>query len=239
MDRWGDVADGVAQDLMQEQIDELDQSEETVEEHRVIGWEKTNLLSKIEFKWKKEDELVLARIRAASDTITKNHFITIFKALDAVYGNIRVPKVNQNGMTVFDENGRIVWERNPDGSYKEDWSLLDGFDIEAAIFELQKAKTELAVQNNSLFQEAVFAKYIYRDEYQDSYRSLLDGTQGDRNSFAHKATRESRYFAFYKFCLWNSSDILLKEINNLQRIMERIREWRIRSYRSEESLKFQ
>ena len=37
MDRWGDVADGVAQDLMQEQMDELDQSEETVEEHRVIG----------------------------------------------------------------------------------------------------------------------------------------------------------------------------------------------------------
>lgn len=227
---WGDLADEAAHKLLQEQLDEVNQISADIDSpKRVEGLEKKSLFARLEFKWTRDDKLILNRIRAACNAAALNHYQALIQTIDDFYAAIRVPVLNANGFPVTDEKGRVIWEKDESGNFKEDWSRLDGFDVDACIFKLHQNKVTLSSGTNELFQEALFAKHIYNDEHQDAYKSLLDGTQGDRNAYANLVSRESKYFAFYKFCVWQYCDTLLKEIKDLLRIMERIRDWRIRS----------
>lgn len=230
---WGDQADDAARSLHNEQLQAAykDQNDLENEGPRVSGLEKKGLFSKLEFKWKREDKLILDRIRVASETVTSEEYKVLQRSLDELYEQVRVPKLNQNDVPVLDSKGRYVWERDESGRLLEDWSRLDGMDLEITILHLQTSRVELATRTNELLQEAIFAKHIYNDEYYEGYQSLIEGTQGDRSAQANRSTREEKYFAFYKYCVWQSSDVLLKEIVGLQRILERIRDWRIRSQR--------
>lgn len=228
-DYWGDLGDEMADKLLKEQLAVVneDKDESESEERRVLGLEKAGLFSRLEFKWKSDDRLILDRIRMACNTVTAREYQVIQKTLDDLYEGIRVPELNKQGNPVMDDKGRLVWKRDENGRLLEDWSRLDGMDLEVAIFHLQKSRIELAARTNELLQEAIFAKHIFNDEYYEGYRSLVEGTQGDRTAQANRATREEKYFSFYRFCLWQSADTLLKEIVGLQRVMERIRDWRV------------
>lgn len=228
---WGDLGDEAAEVLRREQLDQglVDKWEMEVEPKRVVGLEKSSLFSKLEFRWRPEDKLILDRIRTACNAVTFEQYRVLQRTLDDLYQQVRVPKLGTHGNPVQDERGRVVWEVDEHGRMIEDWSRLDGMDLEITIFHLQRSRVEMSTRTNELLQEALFAKHIYNDEYQEGYQSLVEGTQGDRTAQANRVTREEKYFSFYKFCLWQSADTLLKEIVNLQRVLERIREWRIRS----------
>lgn len=228
---WGDLGDEMADRIRSDQLSNLeeDKSDMESEEQRVVGLEKSGLFSKLEFRWKSDDKLILDRIRAACNAVTINEYRALKKTLDELYEHIRVPELNQNNIPVTDSSGRFVWKKDESGKLLEDWSRIDGTDLEIAIFNLQRSRVEMASRTNELLQEAIFAKHIFNDEYYEGYRSLVEGTQGDRTAQANRSTREEKYFSFYKFCLWQSADVLLKEIVGLQRVMERIRDWRIRA----------
>lgn len=230
---WGDVGDEAAEELRRGQMDPLllDQKEFEWEGPRVTGLEKAGLFSKIEFKWKTEDKLILDRIRIACESVTSQEFRILQRTLDELYDQVRVPVLNQHENPVVDSQGRIVWQKDEYGRPLEDWKRLDGMDLEIAIFNLQKSRIEMSTRTNELLQEALFAKHIYNDSSFEGYQSLIEGTQGDRTAHSNRVSREEKYFSFYKYCLWTSADTLLKEIMNLQRIMERIRQWRIQDYK--------
>lgn len=227
---WGDLADEAAAKITKDYTQSTLKEKEELESEgkRVEGLETNSLFSKLEFKWKTSDRFILDRIRNASNAVTASEYASLSRALDELYQSIRIPKMGENGPK-RDSDGRVLWERDERGRYIEDWSTLNGQDLEVAIFRLQKARIEMATRTNELLQEAIFARHIYDDEYADGYKSLLEGTQGDRNAHASRVTREEKYFAFYKFCIWQSANTLLKEITNLQYVMERIRQWRITS----------
>lgn len=227
-DYWGDLGDEMAEKLRREQLSTVEEDKTDIEseERRVTGLERSGLFTKLEFKWKADDKLILDRIRASCNAVTAHEYYVLQRTLDQLYEGIRVPKLNHNDFPIFDEKGRVVWETDDNGKPVEDWDRVDGTDLEVAIFHLQRSRVELATRTNELLQEAIFAKHIFNDEYYDGYRSLVEGTQGDRTAQAHRSTREEKYFSFYRFCLWQSADTLLKEIVGLQRVMERIRDWR-------------
>lgn len=231
---WGDRGDDAADALHKEQLAHLAPEAEELENEgrRVSGLEKSGLFSKLEFKWKKEDQLFLDRVRVAASVVTSREYEALQGALDVLYEGIRVPRLSANNNVVRDENGRVVWERTEDGQIVEDWSRMDGADLEVAIFNLQRSRVELSARVNELLQEAIFSKHILNDEYYEGYRSLVEGTQGDRAAQANRVTREDKYFAFYKYCLWSSADTLLKEIAGLQRVMEKVRDWKMWSQKS-------
>lgn len=237
MSYWGDLADEAADGLLEEQTKSLleDKEEAESEGRRVEGLESKSLFTRLEFKWKASDRMILDRIRAACEAVTASEYASLSRALDELYCSVRLPVMGENGPKL-DQNNRMIFQKDERGRYIEDWSTLNGQDLEVAIFHLQKSRVEMSTRTNELLQEAIFAKHIYNDEYQDGYKSLMEGTQGDRNAHANRVTREEKYFAFYKFCVWQSASTLLKEITNLQRVMERIRQWRISTYREREQL---
>lgn len=231
---WGDLGDEAAEKLRSEQISNIKEDSQEMENEgrRVTGLEKAGLFSKLEFRWKQEDQLFLDRVRVAATVVTSNEYGALQRTLDTLYEGIRVPRLSANGNVILDEKGRVVWEKEEDGRPVEDWSRMDGADLEVAIFNLQRSKIEMSARVNELLQEAIFSKHILNDEYYEGYRSLVEGTQGDRAAQANRVTREDKYFAFYKYCLWSSADTLLKEIAGLQRVMEKIRDWKMWSQKS-------
>jgi hypothetical protein len=130
-------------------------------------------------------------------------------------------------MVMLDERGRMVWDTDERGRFVEDFDMLTGQDVEETILGLQRNKIGAAQQVNDLFLEALFAKHLYDDAFHERYEALLDGTIADRTARATRDTKGEKYFAYFKFYLYQQADVLFKEVENLTRILERVRQWRV------------
>lgn len=188
---------------------------------------KTDVSERIQFKWKDYDRATIAQIQAASRMVCDDIFNGLLSTVDEFYGRFREARVNQYDLPMVDERNRVVFRRDDQGRYIENFDLLTGQDVEEAILKLQRDKIEAAQQVNSLFLEALFAKHLFDDEFHERYESLLDGTIADRTARATRDTKQAKYFAFFKFYLYQQADVIGKEVENLARILERVRQWRV------------
>lgn len=185
------------------------------------------LYQKIRYEWRPEDQHSLVQLRAAASTVIAHAFNNVATILDNFYETFRVIKKNSMGFPQLDQDDRWMWEKDEFGKYKEDFSLVNGQDIEKALFDLQKEKLNFSQLISELFLEAVFAHYSFKDEYSERYEALLEGTVGDRTARASRDTREAKYFAFFRYYLWQRASAFEKEVSELMRLLERIRQWRI------------
>lgn len=225
-DPFGELAE-------QTHLEELRRIEETpaTPESDDVRWAAHRALkdTKIRYTWKPEDQAILAALRGTTNALIQRHFADVLGALDDLYLSIRTPKVNEHGVVLTGPDGRTVWETDERGNPAEDWSLLTGQDVEACLLNMSRVKFELAQRVSDLFTEALFAKHVYNDVWHEQYESMVHGTQKDREALANRETKQDRYFGFYRYTIWASADTLLKEVNATMRLLERVRDWRIRA----------
>lgn len=188
---------------------------------------KVDVSERIQFKWKDYDRATVAQIKAASKLACDDIFGELLDTIDRFYASFRQPRLNAAGVTLIDERNRIVWETDEHGRFVDNFENLTGQDVEEAILQLQRDKIAAAQQVNDLFLEALFAKHVYDDFFHERYEALLDGTIADRNARATRDTKQEKYQAFFRFYLYQQADVLFKEIENLTRILERVRQWRV------------
>lgn len=227
-----DLAGEVASQFQQDQSEGLREAyEELAEEDTLTRDSRRSIFTKINFKWKAEDKNALTQVRAAVGRMMESLFSETYSIIDELYGSVRVPVTNEHGVVATDEEGRYIWQKDDRGRLIEDWSLLDGMDIEKSLLDLERVKLLVSTQVSELYAEALFAKNIYDDRWHDEYESMLDGTQGDRSARAVRNSSEEKYHSFFRYLLWERANTFLKELQNLMRLLERIRDWRIRSVR--------
>lgn len=226
MTRVGDLASEVAENL---QIQMLDDVEPEVDEEGPMRRETgRNIFSKIEFRWRRDDEKIVEQIRAAVDRLFKEMFEDAVAVMDDFYAQMRVPVVDEEtGVVEVDSNGRVVFKKDSRDREIEDWSQLTGQDIEKALLDITRLKLVLAPQLNDLLLEAVFAKHIADDKSHDAYAAVLDGTVKDRDARASRESRQEKYHAFFRYYLYSHAETFMKELNNFARVLERIRYWRL------------
>lgn len=228
MPRVGDLAAQVALQLQDEHLAVVERGEAVVDEEEPMRAEtRKALFSKIEFKWRASDHQILEQIKAASDRVFKDLYDEAITAMDVFYASLRVAEVNEHGVVLRDSGGRMLWQKDSRGQEIEDWGRLTGDDLEKCLFDLTRLKLALAPQLNELLLEAVFAKHIADDAHQDGYAELLDGTIGDRNSYASRKGRQDKYHAFFRYWLYLQAHTFMSEMTNFCRVLERIRYWRI------------
>lgn len=229
MTRTGDLATDVAQDLHEKHLAavEVMGEVEVAQESPMRGDVKKSLFHRIEFRWRKDDEKILAAIRAAVDRSFMELYGEAIEAIDMLYGEMRVPVVDDEGVVELDSAGRVVWQKDSRGREIEDWSQLTGQDIEKALLDIAYIKLTLAPQLNDLLLEAVFAKHVAEDAFADAYEELLDDTIPARNAHASRKSRVDKYHAFFRYYLYSHAEVFMKELNNFSRVLERIRYWRI------------
>ena len=101
--------------------------------------------------------------------------------------------------------------------------------MEYTLANLLRLRMVLAPEVNKLFLEALYARHVASDIYDDTWGSMMDGTQGDRSARASRESRPDRYAAYFRFYLHSVADTFLKEINAFIKTLENIRYWQVRT----------
>lgn len=223
------MAKSVARRLQAEHLERIaSDGEKFADQEPVMLGDVKSLFSKISFRWRSDEESLLDRIRAAADTVIGNLYGQANIVIDDFYFDMRIAETNpETGVAVRDQAGRIVWATDERGQPIERWDNITGQDIEVCLMKLSRIKLEIAPKVNELLMEAVFAKHIFDDSYQDAYSELLEETIPGRNAYAARKTRQEKYHAFFCYYLWSSAKTVSAEIENFCRILERVRQWRI------------
>lgn len=225
----GDLAEAISDELVSENTALAD--ENTLETDLISG-ERGGLFTKISFNWRPEDRAILERIKSAANSLVEETFGDAIAAIDRFYEQLRVPEVvNRGGHDIVcrDSDGRVVWKRNEEGRIIERWDQLTGPDIEMTIADLLRLKMLIAPQVNVLLNEAIYAKHVAADAYDDAWGTIVQGTQGDRTAKANRASRQDRYHAHFRYVLYSTANTLLREIAIFISRLGDIREWQVRS----------
>lgn len=224
------MARSVARRLQDEQLEKIssDGAAFVDEEPVMISTPTKSIFTKIKFRWRSDESDQLDRIRAAVDELIKDLYDDARRSVDAFYGRLRVPEIDpQTGVAITDSQRRIVWQKDDRGQEIECWDQMTGQDIEQCLLELSRIKMRIGPQVNELLLEAVFAKHIFDDQFQDAYAELVEETIPGRNAYASRKTRQDKYHAFFCYYLWSSAKTFLDEVNNFCRVLERVRYWRV------------
>lgn len=229
MNSLGDFAESVANKLT---IDTAAPIEEAVAITEEAALQASNsLFTKVRFSWKPEDKAMLDRIRVAADAMFSEAFEDAIALIDDFYLALRVPQTREiDGaeMVLLDGTGRPVWKKDERGHVVEDWTQLTGQDVEQTLANLARVRFSLVPQINQLFLEAVYARRVASDAYDDSWFSMMEGTQGDRSARSNRESREDHYGAYFRFYLHSVADTFLKEITAFEKLLGNIRFWQIR-----------
>lgn len=191
---------------------------------------KGSIMDRIRFGWRPEDKLVMEQIKSGAEAAYDDLYRETFGVIDDFYEVVRVPRMH-NGHVIKDHNGRTVWEVDQYGNIVQDYSKLTGQDIDTALFKLQEIKFYIAPKLNELLLGAIYAKHLYDDAHADAYSSVVEGTVGDREARASRDARQDKYAAFFRFWIYSQGDTFMKELNSLQRLLDRTRDAHIRSGR--------
>ncbi|AEQ21076.1 conserved hypothetical protein [Rhodococcus phage E3] len=228
-ERLGDMAARVADDIRSKQLSQLegDQRELGDDARSLESDARSELFTKIDFRWRSSDQMALERIRGAVSAMFAQEFASSIAVLDELYATVRVPEVNEWGVVKVDAQNRPVWLVGTSGQPVEDWNRLTGQDIEAALFRLQHLAFSITQQVNDLQTDALFAKYIYDEVWEDAYSDVVEGTVRDREARAGRKARQEKYVAFFRYALWSSSDTFKREVDSFRRLLERTLSWNV------------
>ncbi|QOP67036.1 hypothetical protein PBI_SHIFA_193 [Mycobacterium phage Shifa] len=226
----GDLAKAAAAKLQSEHLRMIEESGEPFvdAESPLVRDNRKSIFSKIEFKWRASDQMVMEQMRTGVDRMLTRMYAEARRIMDDFYAQMRIAEINPDtGVRLLDDQRRVIWKRDQNGKIIEDLSQITGQDIEKTLLDIARLKSDLSPRVNALLAEAVFAKHIADDSYQDHYAELLEGTIGDRNAHASLKSREDKYHAYFCWYAWSQANVFLAEVKEFSRLLERIRYWRI------------
>lgn len=224
----GDLAERIAQQITTEMSAPVQEAAAITEEAALLDGNK--LFAKIKFSWSPEDRAILERIRIAGDAVFEQAFTDAITVMDDFYMTLRVPEqrdVGGNRVVVTGADNRPEWKRDELGHIIEDWEQLTGQDIEYTLASLERIRFVVAPEVNKLMLEAVYARHRAQDTFDDTWGSMMDGTQGDRHARSNRESRQDRYHAFFRFHVYSVAKTFLDEITNFTRLLENVRRWQV------------
>lgn len=221
MSASNDLAAQVAEELRQEHENSIEDPESFLDEKDDLEFSaRRSIFQKIQYQWHNSDKMILEQIERGAQSLFEEEFKDAIAIVDNFYLEMRKP-TGQLG-----PDGRPIFEKDEYGKYVEDWSQITGQDLEKTLLDLQRVKFILAPRVNRLLLEAVYAKYVFNDKHDDTWDKVISGTQGDRTAKANKESRTDKYQAYFRYYLFRSSDVFLKEVDNFMRMLEKLRDWR-------------
>jgi hypothetical protein len=187
----------------------------------------TSFLSdRMRFAPRKSEAEILAKIEEAAEKYARDLFADADDALENLYLDVRIPEVEKvkNKTVTMVRDGRVIWKLDEAGSPIEDWSRLDGMDIERAIMTLQRVIGVAVVMVAQLQGRVEFAYAVSQDEYWEAYgKDRFGGTNDQREAAARRTTWESRYYYFYTRAVWTILSAKLDHLKNVKRDLEFMR----------------
>lgn len=217
----------VVSELTKPLADSLPQ--EPSEEFDLEAEQRKSIYEKIRFKWRAEDQVILARVQAFVDEEFANNFGPAIAIFDRFFGAMHVPETQWFGETevaLKDSQGRQIYKMDGNGHLIESYDQLTGQDFEEAILALERLRLNIRPRISQLLSDAIYAKHCAGDLHDDTYWSTVDGTINDRNARANRESRPDSYHAFMRWTLWQTSKDFFDEISQFMSYLEKIRTWK-------------
>lgn len=222
----GDLAERVAKKMATEVSAPVQEASAITEEAQLLA--DNNIFTKIKFSWSPEDRAILERVRMSADAVFEEAFAATIESLDWFYLQLRVPKL-KDGQVIIGADGRPVWETDKMERPLEDWNQLTGQDVEKTLADLSRIRMHVAPEVNKLMLEALYARNVAQDTHDESWASLMDGTQGDKTAKSNRESRVDRYHAYFRYYLYSVAKTFLDEIQNFEKTLTNVRFWQVRS----------
>ena len=222
----GDLAERLASRMTTEASAPVQEASAITEEAALQ--DANNIFTKVRFSWRPEDRAALEQIRMSAEGMFEEAFGAAIALIDDFYMSLRIPE-QRNGVVVRGADGRIVWKKNERGQVIEDWKQITGQDVEHTLANLARLKMEVAPQVNQLMLEAIYARTVASDVYDEKWASIMDDTIPGRTAQSNRASRTDRYHAYFRFYLYSVADTFLREISSFQKLLENIRYWQVRT----------
>ena len=222
----GDLAERLAERLTTDSSAPVQEAAAITEEAALQ--DANNIFTKVRFSWRPEDRAALEQIRMSADGVFEEAFSVAIALIDDFYTSLRIPE-QRNGVVVRGADGRIVWKKNESGQPLEDWTQITGQDVEHTLANLARLKMEVAPQVNQLMLEALYARTVASDVYDDEWVGIMEDTIPGRTARSNRASRTDRYHAYFRFYIYSVAKTFLDEILNFEKLLTNVRYWQVRT----------
>ena len=222
----GDLAERLATRLTTDSSAPVQEASAITEEAALQA--ENNIFTKVRFSWRPEDRATLERIRMSADGMFEEAFGYAITIIDDFYMSLRIPE-QRNGVVVRGADNRPVWKKNERGQPLEDWNQITGQDVEHTLANLARLKMEVAPQVNQLMLEALYARTVASDVYDDEWVAIMDDTIPGRTARSNRANRTDRYHAYFRFYIYSVAKTFLDEIINFEKLLTNVRYWQVRT----------
>jgi hypothetical protein len=178
------------------------------------------LTETIRYEPRRGEAAVLARVERTAAEVCGELFRDADEALEEFYASVRVPVMERVGgveMPKTRADGSFVWEADEWGRPREDWSKLDGMDVERAIARLQRVVAWASDRVAQLWVRAHFAQEVAEDEHADAWHSTRLGTREDKQATARRESRDARWHYLVTLWTWKRAAERLRVLEQTMR----------------------
>jgi hypothetical protein len=181
------------------------------------------VLPKLKMTFDKDEQETIDTIKFVVEQQVVSEFQPAFMLIKKFINRTRIPQLDGMGNEVMDETGKVQWQRNSDGSIIEDWSKVGAMEMDSLVLNASTFSFFGGQKSIDLYAEAVFAKYMAEDAFDDKFAKILQGTISDKTTAANRNVRMERYFAFYKAYQYKRVKEVLDRLDSLVRRVEQVR----------------
>lgn len=169
-------------------------------------------------EWHGEDRAMVASLKAIVDGRIMTLFPDAFVIMADLFEVVRTPVFDTStGEPLLDATGLVVWARNENGAFIEDYSRLGSREREDFLFRITSNLFEWQQTRADLWGDAMFAKAQWEEAFSHGF---LD-TPGTRPTVEDKTQRarahatEERYFAIFQTLLSKKADAVVSSMELL------------------------
>jgi hypothetical protein len=205
----------------------LDHPEEEGLETSTIGDRMTRFsspnLSRMRRTWNAEDAFIIDEIMREADKIIRAAFPVAFSLMDKIYEAARFRKCDpETGLRLIGTDGGPLWETDPDGIPKEDWTRLGDRDKDTWLWIITTHLFEWEQQKEKFWGRSMYAKGKWEELFSHAFRSgNAGGTVDDKTQYGQSAAMESRYFGIFQGMLSRQADALVRSMVRIEGVLER------------------
>jgi hypothetical protein len=205
----------------------LDHPEEEGLETSTIGDRMTRFatpnMSRMRRTWNAEDAHIIDILMREADQIIRAAFPAAFSLMDRIYEAVRFRAADkETGVLLTGTDGGPLWESDPDGIPKEDWTRISDRDKDTWLWIITTHLFEWEQQKEKFWGRSMYAKGKWEETFSRAFQSgERDGTVEDKTQHGQSAAMESRYFAVFQNMLSRQADALVKSMVRIQGVLER------------------
>lgn len=165
---------------------------------------------------------VLNSMMTNMERLIHEEFAEEFAIMNDLYWEVRTPVTDDTGEIQYNTWGFPEYEKNPDGSYVEDWSRLTQKEIKHFIFRIINSTFAGEQKSANAWGRALLAKTRYEEAFAVDFDNHSDpkATVEARRAHAESKAIDYKYYAVLQTWYSRKAEGIIKRLDALHQRMK-------------------